>query len=157
MPEFKDMDGKRWEVKLTVAGLERVAVQCDFDLLNLLDNQLAGLAELYDKPIKLVQVLYAICEPQIERAGIEAEDFGELFAGPVLQDAADALVEAVALFYRNPKQGQILRDMTAKIAKGSGYHLTSVAERIDALSDDEIKSSVERSLSRTHPTEATVG
>ena len=151
MPAFKDLQNREWRVDLTVAGLKRVAEQTDFDLLNLLDDQLKGLAELYDKPIKLVQVVYAICEPQIEAADMTPEEFGELFAGPVLQAAADAVVEATAAFFQSPKQGQILRAMVQKVKTGADYHLTSVAEQLDALNDEEIRNSVDRSLNRRKP------
>jgi hypothetical protein len=154
MPSFKDLQQREWNVDLTVAGLERVAKQTDFDLLNLLDDQLKGLAELYDKPIKLVQILYAICEPQIDAAGLEPEEFGELFAGSVLQAAADAVVEATAAFFQSPKQGEILRAMVQKVKTGADYHLVSVAAQLDVLSDDEIRRSVDRSLKRkTQPSD----
>lgn len=148
MPSFKDLQGQEWKVVITTLELERVNELVEFDLLNLLDNQMEGLAELYDKPLTLVQVLYAICEESIEDRGLSKKDFFRRFAGDVVDAAADAVVEATALFCRRESQREILREAARKVRLGADYHLASVAEQLDALSDDEIRKSVDRSLKR---------
>lgn len=153
MPKFKDRNGKDWSVNLTVASLKRVDEQAEFDLLNLLDENLNGLAALYDNPIKLVEVVYAICEPQIEAAEMTPEEFGESFAGQSLHDAAEAVVEATAAFYQSPKQGEILRAMKAKVERGVDHHLARLGETVNGLSDDEIKNAIDQNFSDETPSE----
>ena len=149
MPNFTDTRGDSWAVNLEVAALKRVAAYTDFDLLNLLDDKLTGLSQLYDNPIKLVEILYAICEPQIADRGLSDDEFGQRFAGDVLRAGADALVEATATFYQNPKQGRVLREIRAKVASGVEYHLDKLAELTANVSEDEIKAAVDRELGTT--------
>lgn len=159
MPNVKDTTGRDWEVKLTVAGLERVQAETNFDLLNLLDDNLAGLARLYDDPALMAHVMHAMCRSQVESAGLSEEAFCECFGGEVLRLAADAVVEATADFYQNPKQAAILRAMKGKVAAGVNHHLRKLGELIDDVNEDEIKNAIDRELGVTaEPTaEATLG
>lgn len=152
MPRFNDRHHREWNVELTVAGLKRVQQQTDFPLLSLLDDDLKGLAELYDDPVQLVEILYALCEPQVEAAELTPEEFGESFAGEVLQQAANAVVEATAAFYRSPKQGRILRAMRQKIEAGSEHHLDRVAETIKNI---DVVAEMDRALAPAAAAEPT--
>lgn len=69
-----------------------------FDLMGVIDKDGATLDRLAGDPVLLADVLYAICKPEADQAGISADQFGEALAGDALDLGAKALLEAVANF-----------------------------------------------------------
>lgn len=152
LSKFNDRNGDEWEVTLTVASLRRVTAQTKFPLLSLLDKKMEGLAKLYDDPETLVQILFAICEPEIEARGMEPEAFGECFSGDSILEAVKALIEAVADFYPDPKQRKILSTMHSKIETGVTHHLSRVETMVDEVTDEQIMEAIDRELEAAKPT-----
>jgi putative transposase len=97
MPSFRDGNDKTWEVRVDVAAVKRVLEFAKVDLRVIESGK--TLAELALDPVKLVDTLYAIVKPQADAAGLTDEQFGGLFAGDVLEQAATALMDGILDFF----------------------------------------------------------
>ena len=144
MPSFTDRHERKWNVEISVDLLKQVRLQTEFNLLTLLDDEMAGLARLHDDPEILVSVLFAVLEDQIEEREMTPEQFGRSFAGDSIRNAVSALVEAVADFYPSLKQRKILRAMNEKIKHGVEYHLGKIEGIVDGLTLEEIQEGIDR-------------
>jgi len=102
--EFKDTCGRSWNVFVGVAQLRKVREQTGFDGAGLLLHE--TFKQLGD-PILLVDVLYCLLEPQINAQQLTPEQFAEGFAGDVIEQALDALVQAVADFLPSTQRAAI--------------------------------------------------
>jgi len=106
--KFTDNAGRDWPVSLTVADVKRVRRVLDVDLANLMGEDVPEgkqlLARLTTDPVLLVDVLYVICEPQATRDGVSDIEFGRAMAGDAIEQATDALLEAIVGFTPNPRE-----------------------------------------------------
>ncbi len=105
MAKFKDQCGREWLVVVNVGVIEHAR---DLAGVNLAD--LNELAELGADPVKLVKALYATCDP--ESQGVTPEDFAKAMAGDSLEDAGNALVEAVVDFFPSSRREKIRKLLT---------------------------------------------
>jgi hypothetical protein len=129
MHVFKDSNGRDWAVTINVAAVKRVRGTLDVDLPGLVG---VGLGELMQDPVKFVDVLYVLCRPQADTAGVSDEQFGAAFGGDTLERAAEAFVEELIDFFPAPRRGP-LRALMAK-SKAIDENVTRrLTERIDAL------------------------
>jgi hypothetical protein len=129
MHVFEDANGKGWTVAINVAACKRVRGELGVDLPALVGG---GMGELLQDPVKFVDVMYVLCRPQADDAGISDEQFGARFGGDTLERAAEAFVEELIDFFPAPRRGP-LRAMMAK-SKAIDENVTRrLTERIDAL------------------------
>jgi len=116
MHTFKDSEGREWRVRINVNTIERVRgikiAGTHVDLYKLADDGFKPLSELCADPCKLVQVLYAILDP--EKVGVTAEQFGEAFAGDALHEATVAFAEELLDFFPEARTRDLLRKALAK-------------------------------------------
>jgi hypothetical protein len=129
MHVFKDSNGRDWSVAINVAAVKRVRGTLDVDLPGLVGG---GLGELMQDPVKFVDVLYVLCRPQADQAGVSDEQFGAAFGGDTLERAAEAFVEELIDFFPAPRRGP-LRAMMAKVKTATDAETQRLTERIDAL------------------------
>jgi len=104
MQTFTDIHGRKWTVSITVGTVKRVKTMLDLDILGNMEGFLAQIQDF----VKLIDVLYVVCQDEADKLGITDEQFGCSFAGPVIQEARNALMEAYAVFHPDP-------ELTAKI------------------------------------------
>lgn len=97
MALFSDKNGKKWSIDLTIGAVDRVKRGTD-GRVNLLHPE--SLVEGDQLQVRLMldllefwEVLYLLVEPQCQREGVTAEQFGELMS-------ADCLVSAQSVFCR---------------------------------------------------------
>jgi hypothetical protein len=112
MRSFTDTKGRIWPIVINVAAVKRCRGLVGVDLYGLVENQFRPLADLLADPVKLVDVLYVLCMAEAESRGISDEQFGEGFAGDVLEAAADAFLEELTDFFQNPRVRAGLRKIT---------------------------------------------
>lgn len=112
MAKFRDRKGRDWLVEFNGATAIRLS-KTRFDLMSALDKNADLLRKLQYDPVFLVEFAYAICEPQAERLGVSAEEFGEGMYADVLEQAADAIAEELVLFSRS--RGPLLRKAMQKM------------------------------------------
>lgn len=90
-----DRKGRLWKVQFDEGAIERIKSQTEFPITAVLLGDRPGLERLVSDPVALIEVLYAICEPQIIKASLSPEEFGTSFIGDQLFYAAGAVVKAL--------------------------------------------------------------
>ncbi len=130
MKVFKDTTGREWTVAVNVSAVKRVRDLLGIDLMDALGGSLVS--KLISDHVLLVNIVYAVCKPQTDAAGITDEEFGERMAGDAIDDATDALLDELVSFSPNPRDraalGKVLektrevmnkaRDLTEERIKG---------------------------------------
>ena len=112
MGSFKDNEGREWQVSITVAAVKRVRELVGVDLLDIADGVV--ITELATNPIKLVDVVYAICKPQADQARVSDEDFGEAMLGDAIDQATEAVLDALVSFTPNQRDRNHLQTVLSK-------------------------------------------
>lgn len=115
MKTFRDEEGREWLVKVHVAAVGRVRDRLGVDLYGLVDDGMKGLGALMGDPVKLVNVLYVLCQREAEARNISDEDFGAALAGDALEKATEAFLEALVDFFPSPR---VRAGLTAIVEKG---------------------------------------
>ena len=103
MQSFRDNKGRIWELTINVATMKRVRALCNVDLYKVIDDggepRSELLTKLYNDPILLVDVIYAVCKPAADRLAVSDIDFGEAMAGDAVDAAANALLDELVGFF----------------------------------------------------------
>jgi hypothetical protein len=103
MRTWKDADGRTWQTAITVGAIKRVrglvgANLADLDKLGDTGEQ-PLLTRLQTDIVLLVDVLYAIHQPDAAAAGIDDEGFASRLSGDALAAANDAFWAELAAFF----------------------------------------------------------
>lgn len=109
MHHFQDTTGRRWELNLTLTAVKRVRSLARVDLLNPLGNgrrkgrkkRQPLITRLQLDPVLLIDVIYAILQPQAEKHCVSDEDFGEALGGDAAYAAYEAFFREWQLFFRS--------------------------------------------------------
>ena len=107
MPAFTDTEGRKWSLGITVSDVKRVRDLCDVDLMEAVEGKLLDRLSL--DPVLLVDVVFAVCKPQADEAGVTDEQFGASMAGDALEAAVVALIEGLIAFFPNPRDRKTMR------------------------------------------------
>jgi hypothetical protein len=106
-------------------------------LTSLVEDKLLPLAELIGDPVRLVDTLYAIVQPQADAAGVTDEQFGRSLGGDSLEQAANAFVEGLLDFFPSRQ-----RDLLKQLMRKQKELQNALAERsqaeIDALTVEQL-------------------
>ena len=142
MQSFKDSKGNIWTVEINVGAIKRVRAICDINLLDVITVDKDGrpdanlLDRLSDDPVLLVDTLYAVCQPEIEKKGLTDEEFGMSFDGDALVAAAHALLDGIVDFFPEAKRRMFRKVLTAsrRFEEATNRYL---AETLDSGKLDE--------------------
>lgn len=129
MKLFKDNTGREWTVAVNVAAIKRVRSLLDVNLLEVIEGKL--LERLVRDPILLVDVIYALCKPDADAAGITDEQFGTAMAGDAIDAATKAILEELVDF--SPSQRD--RTRATKVMATFWRVIDKVQEKLDAKAD----------------------
>jgi len=141
MKTFKDNAGRLWQVEITTDTVKRVHGLLGVHLaIETLSGDLMD--RLVDDPVLLCDVLYAVCKPQADEAGVSDEDFGRAMAGDVIAQATDALLEELVGFFPQGRR-EVVAQALAKSRKLRGIAIDWATKR---LAGDEIESELKRRL-----------
>ena len=147
MHSFQDTAGRLWEVQINVSQVRRVRGLAGVDLNKLLDEKCQPLGELLADPCRLVDVLYALCKEQADKAEVTDQQFGESLGGDVLEEAAHAFLEELIDFFPRRVQ-ETLRKLFAK-SRELGQTLLSRAQGlVEDLDVDKLASTWIDSLTK---------
>lgn len=133
---FRDTEGRVWDLALNVTAVKRVRAMAGVNLLDAMSTTVVS--DLADDVIRLVDVAYAICEPQCRAAGVSDEAFGAALGGDSLEQLARAFMEAVAGFFARPDQRKVIRAMAEKIDLTMAAAERTALERLDKLDPEEL-------------------
>lgn len=110
MHSFTDSEGRRWTFVVNVLAVRRVKQQTGIDLLALLDPEQAAFQKITEDPLAMIDVILAVLDDDLQRAGISDEDFlRALDNEQIMLDATRACVEAVINFSPKPKAATMRR------------------------------------------------
>ena len=144
MKAFKDIQGREWQVTVSVTAIKRVKGLTGVDLLEVLDGSL--IQRLIGDPVLLVDVLYAVCKPQADERSITDEQFGEAMAGDAIDTATAALLDEIVSFCPSPRD----RANLGRILKAANEVMDKARDRIEAkLNSGELERAAEEALRQT--------
>jgi hypothetical protein len=152
MATFKDNAGREWPLKVTVDGIERVR-EIDVDLA---DVSAVTLQRLLDDDVLLVRSLWLLIEVEADKLGVKPKQFGESMCGQPLEDAFDALREAIDLFFPPRKRGfwreavkATLADQAESLKMGmEALKNTKTKTKMKTAKRKRIEAEIEKTLSR---------
>ncbi len=143
MKTFKDNSGRNWTVRIDVAAIKRVRGLLDVDLLDAVEGTL--LERLVADPVLLCDVIYALCKPEADEAGIRTRTSGGRWREMQSNTRRRALLEELADFFPPARRG-LLKKALAKM-KALEAKAIEVAEA--RLESGEIEAEMEKALSGT--------
>lgn len=141
MATFKDENGREWMVRVDVPAVKRLR-EHGLDILGIFDDGFKPIAELADDPCRLVDSLWIVCQEQAEKDGIGEEAFARRLFGDAIGDALNALVEAVADFFPNPKRRDALKAALRKIREAEATMIEMGAAQVGDLDAKKIADEV---------------
>jgi len=139
MKTFTDNAARAWTIQVNVDALKRVKSLLDgVDLMEAVDGKL--LQRMLDEPVLLCDIIYALCKPQADAAGVTDEDFGRAMAGDAIDNATQALLEELVDFFPQRRRA-LLTKVLDKLKKLDSLALATVTDRIEKIDLDKVMSS----------------
>lgn len=130
MKNFKDNDGRDWSLAVTVISNKRLKAATGVDLFTVLDGKLVN--ELTNDPELLVNVIYVLCKPEADAAGITDEQFGARMVGDAIDRATAALFEDLTDFFPQARR-ELIRKAVAKVRQIETAAIGRATQKIDDL------------------------
>jgi len=112
MKEFKDEEGRPWQLKVNVASIKRVRDLTGIDLLEAVEGE--TMQRLVQNPVDLCNVMFALVKPQADEKNVTDEKFGEGMAGEAIDRAVVAFLEELTDFFPEPRRS-LLKKAVQKI------------------------------------------
>lgn len=147
---FVDNAGRTWTVAINVAAVKRVRALCGIDLANVITLEpgerpkVDVLERLASDPVLLVDVLFAICQPEAERKGVSDVSFGEGMAGDAIELATAALLDETVSFFPSAKRKVLEKIVTAT----RRFETKTKAALETALANPGLDASIDAELTR---------
>jgi len=113
MKEFIDSTGKKWVLSLTIDAVKRCRDLLNINLLEPEKGDPPLLTQIGTDEILFCDLLYCLCKPQLDQAGITDEQFGQSLGGDAILSASRAFYEEMVDFFR--KRGR--SDRAKAVAK----------------------------------------
>ncbi len=113
MKEFIDSTGKKWVLSLTIDAVKRCRDLLNVNLLEPEKGDPPLLTRIGTDEILFCDLLYCLCKPQLDQAGITDQQFGQSLGGDAILSASNAFYEEMVDFFR--KRGR--SDRAKAVAK----------------------------------------
>lgn len=142
MATFKDAAGREWQIKLDAPTIEEVRAEVEVDLA---DPTLKQFEQLGEDPVALVNTLWVICRPQAAQqvdGGVNARQFGEALVGDAIDEATEALLNAITDF--TPRRQRSLMRRIATANQQVREKALQLAQ--DRIGDPELAERLEQAL-----------
>ena len=149
MKSFTDNLGRTWTLVVNVATIKRVRALCGVDLNAIIEvedgkPETRLLEKLSTDPVLLVDVLYAVCQPECDRKKVTDEDFGSAMAGDAIDLATSALLDEIIDFFPDAKR-QAFRKILSATRRFEEIAKKRLSEALaDSAFEDNIVSELER-------------
>ena len=125
MQIFKDNKGREWVVEITVSTINRIK---DLTGVNILETD--AIKTLGGDILQLVNVLYAIVQPQAMKDGITDEQFGEALGGDSIDAASEAFMTEYVGFFPRRKRS-LLQTALDKQREIEGRAMDAIKAKLD--------------------------
>lgn len=107
MAKFKDSQGTEWDVRFVLPMVPKLR-EAGYDLGKI--DASGGALDALGDPEKVGRILWVACEAQADKRKVSPEQFAELFDGPTIHAAVEAVFEATADFTQRPAVAKAIRD-----------------------------------------------
>lgn len=137
MKSFVDNAGRTWTVSINVGTIKRIRALCEVNILDIItidekNNPDAGLLErLASDPVLLVDVLYAVCKDEADKANVSDTEFGCAMTGDTIEQATRVLLEEVIDFFPEAK-----RRVFQKVLAATRRFEEATNRKLQAMLDD---------------------
>ena len=148
MQNFKDRDGREWQVVLNVFQMKRVRAALGVDLINVIELDKDGQVrvDMIDKiandPCLLVDILWVLVQDQARTLNVTDEQFGTALAGDAIESATKAFLDELVDFFPGAKR--LFLQKAVSLARKYTGEMESVLEK--ALADPELDRRIEESM-----------
>lgn len=132
---FTDRKGNIWAIVLNHGMIEDIHEHTSTKIDALLKEPEKFASLLLLEPHRVVEILYIVCEEQIEERKLEPRDFGRLMDRESIDRATDAFLAALVLFYQRASAGKALVEKLPAILKKMDRDIT---EQIRHASPEEL-------------------
>lgn len=134
MRTFTDAAGRVWTLAIHVAAIKRVHARLGLNLYQLLDDRFQSLGALLGDPVRLVDVLFVLCQDEAQARNVSDEDFGRAMFGDAIHHAAEAFLEELIDFFPDPRGRQSLHTILTE-ARNVRHRMLDRAEQMLASFD----------------------
>jgi len=132
MKTFMDNKGRTWTLNINISTVKRVKSLLKVNLLGALEDKL--IEKLSSDPVLLCDIIYVICKPEADAAGITDEDFGAAMAGNAISDATAAMLEELVEFFPEDER----RPMKMALEKWRGVKQKAVELAVTYINSPEL-------------------
>ncbi|TVQ64486.1 MAG: hypothetical protein EA379_01325 [Phycisphaerales bacterium] len=147
MKQFKDNEGRTWDVVMDTTALKRVRSLLGVDLMQLINGDLV--AKMQADPALVVDVAYVMCKDQADERGVSDEDFGRAMRGDPIAYATQAVLDEFCEYCPDPRDraalGRVLAAMRAVIDR-------KMTEREETMTQEAIEREIEKAVDASLPT-----
>lgn len=133
MHSFHDSQGRKWSLSLSLAQAKKLKDTLGVDLL----DGGPSINRLASDPYTVANVLYLLCESQAAAAGVTDEQFGEALAGDAIDDATEALLNALVDFFPKRQRGT-LKMMLEKLTQANSQAVTLAEKKLSSEAMDQM-------------------
>ena len=140
MHVFRDTLNRSWTIEIDVAALKRVRQLCNVHLAGLFDEGMKPLARLLGDVALFVDVLYALLQEQVQRAGISDIDFARGLRGDTLGQATEMFVQELIDFFPHEKRRNFLGNVMTKCKQVEEARIEKMQQELAELSVEEMLS-----------------
>lgn len=153
MKSFTDKTGESWDLDLNIGAAMRLKSRLDIDIENAVTfdksnnpEDVSLLERIAEDSILLFNVIFILCEKQVQDRKLTQEQFAERFTGDTIEAATDALLDEIVNFSRPAKRKvlQRLRQISKEYSDRAGKQLDQVLA--DQKFQDEIENHLQKSL-----------
>lgn len=162
LAQFVDQRGRTWRLELNYSLAKRLREVTSLDFVNYQDGK--ALLAIHDSDEKLVQVLWLLCEAQAKEASVGEEEFGAGLGGDALEQAIEALEQALINFSRPARRQaiQAIRDKAHElVAAQSDLATTKIrSPKVTLLMEAkirEVSEQIDRQIDAAMQTPSTSG
>ena len=160
--QFTDQRGRAWRLELNYSLAKRLRDVTGLDFVNYQDGK--ALLAIHDSDEKLVQVLWLLCEAQATAASVGEEEFGTGLGGDALEQAIEALEQALINFSRPARRQamQAIRDKAHELVAAQ-TELATTKIRSPQMTRwmeaklREVSDQIDRKMDEAMPSPATSG
>ena len=101
--------------------------------------------------VVLVDIVYCLCKPDADAAGVSDEEFGRAMAGEAIDAAYEAFLEELVGFFRHPAKRRVLQKALGKLRELEAMAMATAEAKLD---DPALTKRMEEAVLGLSPAEA---
>lgn len=144
--QFKDTANNIWSVSVTVGSYMRIKNEMAIDIIDLTGEDGGWLTKTIaeENMYEMLSVLATLIEAQLERRGMELEDWYELMDGDCLEAAGYALLGGVINFIPAHKRGplskisELVQTKKQKTSELLEKHIAGMSEELNEMIETKL-------------------